>query len=178
MAFVPRLDTQTPTPMANNPWWYSTDNPFYAAGYGMPNCTCYAYGRFAEIAGQFIPALSGFYGDAKQWYDGTTALPKGQTPQLGACCCWGSRSGSYGGHVAVVEQILPNGDIVTSNSAYNGTYFYTQTVTASSGYYIGYHGGDYYFQVLGLNHGICCCITGHTTGVERTQSKLGTRLTN
>ena len=32
--------------------------------------------------------------------------------------------------------------------------------------------------ILGLNHGICRCITGHTTGVERTQSKLGTGLTN
>ena len=40
MAYVPRLDT---TGMANNFHWYSNDNPYEATGYGMPNCTAYAW---------------------------------------------------------------------------------------------------------------------------------------
>lgn len=146
MAFVERTDVNTPTPMSGNPWWYSSGNVFYAAGYGLPNCTCYAYGRFAEIAGQFITGLSGGYGDAKTWYPNTTGLQKGSVPALGAVACWGSRSGNYGGHVAIVEHIYSNGDILTSNSAYNSTYFYTQYLYKSNGYAVSYHGGDYYFQ--------------------------------
>lgn len=45
MAFTPRL---TDEGILNNFHWYS-DNPFYQSGYGMPNCTCYAWGRFWEI---------------------------------------------------------------------------------------------------------------------------------
>lgn len=45
MSFTPRL---TDTGILNNFHWYS-DNPFYQSGYGMPNCTCYAWGRFWEI---------------------------------------------------------------------------------------------------------------------------------
>lgn len=148
MAFVPRLDQYNPTPISGNPWWYSSGNVFYAAGYGMPNCTCYAYGRFAEIANQFIPDLggAGIHGDAKSWWGDTQNLNKGSRPALGACCCWGSSSGNYGGHVAIVEEIYANGDIRTSNSAYNGTYFYTQYLYAANGYQVNYHGGDYYFQ--------------------------------
>lgn len=40
VAFVPRL---TSDGMQGNPYWYSR-NPFYLAGYGLPNCTCYAFG--------------------------------------------------------------------------------------------------------------------------------------
>ena len=40
VAFVPRL---TRDGMQGNPYWYSR-NPFYLAGYGLPNCTCYAFG--------------------------------------------------------------------------------------------------------------------------------------
>ena len=45
MAYTPRLNDNG---IMNNFHWYS-DNPFYQSGYGMPNCTCYAWGRFWEI---------------------------------------------------------------------------------------------------------------------------------
>lgn len=45
MAYTPRLDDNG---IVDNFHWYS-DNPFYIAGYGLPNCTCYAWGRFWEI---------------------------------------------------------------------------------------------------------------------------------
>lgn len=45
--------------------YYSNDNAFFRSGFGMPNCTAYAYGRFAEITGKF-PKM---YGNAEDWWD-------------------------------------------------------------------------------------------------------------
>ena len=129
MAFVPRL---TSAGIQGNKWWFSSGNIFYASGYGMPNCTCYAYGRYAEVRGAFA-ALPG--GNATTWYDTvSSAFKKGSEPALGAIICWSTSVSGYGGHVAVVEEIHDNGDIVTSNSAWGGTFFYTQTITKASGY--------------------------------------------
>lgn len=47
-------------------------------------------------------------------------------PQLGAIACWYDPYGYYAGHVAVVEQIYDSGHILTSNSGYEGTFFYTE----------------------------------------------------
>ena len=49
--FVPRYSENSPVPIRGNPMWYS-QNPFYQSGYGMPNCTCYAWGRYWEITGE------------------------------------------------------------------------------------------------------------------------------
>lgn len=128
MSFVPRLNSNG---MYNNPWWYSNGNVFYSAGYGLPNCTCYAYGRYAEIRNAFAPLPTG---DAGEWYDAATSFSRGQTPKLGAVVCYGDDNQTNPGHVAIVEVINSDGSIVTSNSAYNSTYFWTETVTASSNY--------------------------------------------
>ena len=134
---VVRLDGAPYTPRLNddgmqgNPYWYSR-NPFYLAGYGLPNCTCYAWGRFWEIADSNHdysnrPNLS--TGNAEDWYLNTSdGYSRGQTPQLGAVICFADGPFSGEGHVAIVERIKSNGDIVTSNSAYGGEYFYTQTL--------------------------------------------------
>lgn len=136
MAFVPRL---TASGIYQSPYWYSTTNPFYPA-YQMPNCTCYAWGRYWEISG-VVPHLP--TGNAGTWYDNATGYRRGQTPALGAIACWYSPTGAYAGHVAVVEQITETG-IVTSNSGYyrpisayppdTPSYFWTETCTESSGY--------------------------------------------
>lgn len=128
MAFTPRLSDSG---MQGNAWWYSNGNIFYAAGYGLPNCTCYCYGRWGEISGKFAALPGGNGGD---WYDAATAFKRGSTPQLGAVACYKSVSGNYDGHVATVEQINSDGSIVTSNSAYGGRYFWTATVYPSDGY--------------------------------------------
>lgn len=39
MAFTPRFDS---VGIIGSIHWYSNDNPYYATGYGMPNCTAYA----------------------------------------------------------------------------------------------------------------------------------------
>ena len=125
VAFVPRL---TSDGMQGNPYWYSR-NPFYLAGYGLPNCTCYAWGRFWEIGDinhdySNRPTLS--TGNAEDWYGYTAdGYERGQEPRLGAVACWADGPFSGDGHVAIVEEINPDTGVITcSNSAYGGSYFY------------------------------------------------------
>lgn len=126
MPFTPRLNTDG---MSGSRYWYSNTNPYEAAGVGLPNCTCYAWGRFWEINNQFghDETPLGMLGNAVDWYNNSPAYEHGTTPKLGAVACFAG--GTIGtGHVAVVEQINPDGSIVTSNSDYGGTYFYLMTL--------------------------------------------------
>lgn len=128
--FTPRL---TSDGITGNPWYYDK-NPFYQSGYGLPNCTCYAWGRWGELLGE-SPTLS--LGNADSWFNYNVHngfYEYGQTPKLGAICVWSYDGGGDGGHVAVVEQINSDGSIVTSNSAWGGTFFYTQVLRESEGY--------------------------------------------
>lgn len=120
MAYTPRLSSDG---MAGNPWWYSDSNPFYLSDYGLPNCTCYAYGRYAEIRNSFARLPTGNAGD---WFDrAKSAFPVSDKPELGAVACWKAKAGTnYSGHVGIVEQINADGSFVTSNSAWRGTYFF------------------------------------------------------
>ena len=128
VTFVPRL---TSDGMVGSPYYYSL-NPFYNAGYGLPNCTAYAWGRFWEESDPDRtyanpPTLS--TGNAEDWWAYTAdGYERGQTPQLGAVICFADGPFSGDGHVAIVEEILPNGDIVCSNSAWGGSYFYLTTL--------------------------------------------------
>lgn len=128
MVFIPRMSSAG---MEGSPWWYSSGNVFYQSGYGLPNCTCYAYGRYAEVRQAFADLPTGNGGD---WYNAATAFQRGHTPALGAVICYTSPSGKWDGHVAVVEQINSDGSIITSNSAYGGAYFWTATVRPEDGY--------------------------------------------
>lgn len=122
--YTPRLTS----PDLDNTRYYSGENPFYAAGYGMPNCTCYAWGRTYEISGK-RPELSPY--DACTWYDYNAEnqiYDYGDQPEQGAIACWAYADGGPG-HVAVVEQV--DGDsVLLSNSAYSGAEFYMDTVPA------------------------------------------------
>ena len=132
MAFIPRL---TDAGIYNNPYWYS-DNPFYPA-YGMPNCTCYAWGRWYELLGRKPTEL--YTGNAGDWYDYTdSSIQKGPLPQLGAIQVMYDPYGYYDGHVAVVEEIYPNGDILTSNSGWNSSFFWTARTSAADNYIPGW----------------------------------------
>lgn len=100
----------------------------------LPNCTGYAYGRFMECQGVHSCDLS--TGNAENWYSHTSdGYERGQTPKLGAVICW--HSTQSGGHVAIVEEIYPDGRILTSNSAYSGKRFYMKTLRSSNNYYMG-----------------------------------------
>lgn len=74
--------------------------------------------------------------NAELWYGNTSdGYSRGSTPKLGAVICW--HSSKSGGHVAIVEEIFDNGDVMTSNSAYGGSRFYNKKVKKSNNYYMG-----------------------------------------
>ena len=116
--FSPRLTA----PSKDNAYYYSNKNVFYKHGYGMPNCTAYAYGRAYEILGK-EPQLCIY--DAQNWFDynkDNGIYAYGTTPKVGAIVCFKYRDYNSG-HVAVVEKIV--GDTVYySNSAWGGREFY------------------------------------------------------
>lgn len=143
MSFTPRLTA----PSTSDPLYYSNLNPYYANGYGMPNCTCYAWGRAYEILGS-RPILP--YGNAENWYPNVTAYYTGQTEALGAIMCW-ENTVEDGGHVAVVEVITGQGVVIVSESAYQQFVFRTHTYTYP------YNWSHYVFQgfiyLIGGNYG-------------------------
>lgn len=128
-SFTPR----TTAPDSSNAYYYSS-NPFYQSGYGMPNCTCYAYGRAYELLGS-KPRLSTGNAGYWWWYNKNNGIYSyGSTPRLGAIACWDKYDQNQG-HVAVVEAI--NGNSVTiSESHYKSTFFDTRTITANSSNYL------------------------------------------
>ena len=151
MAYTPRLNSDG---ILNNPKWYS-QNPFYTNGYGLPNCTCYAWGRFWEISdpnnqGINTPLLS--HGDADQWWAYTQdGYERGQTPKLGATICFAESHGYGTGHVATVEEInTDTGVIVTSNSDWQGRYFYLETLTPDSNGKYHHQGSIYLYESQGF----------------------------
>lgn len=133
--FTPRLSSDG---MEGEKYWYD-GNPFYTAGYGLPNCTCYAWGRFWEISDladgtkdySNKPTLP--TGDAGEWFPDVSGYETGQTPKLGAVACWSDDTGGAG-HVAIVEEIAENGDITVSQSGFGGSYFWTDSKLAENGY--------------------------------------------
>ena len=142
MAYTPRLNGDS---CYRNPY-YNSKNPFYQAGYPMPNCTAYAWGRFwecADINGDFSnrPLLS--TGDAYQWYGHSDPYSRGSTPALGAIACYSGGIYSGAGHVCVVEKDNGDGTWLVSESAWNGYYFRASHSIQANGDY-GY--GGYHFQ--------------------------------
>ena len=121
--FSPRLTA----PNADNDYYFAK-NIFYLGGYGMPNCTAYAWGRAYEILGS-KPNLS--HGNANQFWGynlNSGAYSHGTTPKVGAIICW---DGSECGHVAVVEKIEGN-KVTISESSWSGSFFETDTFTIGS----------------------------------------------
>jgi len=131
--FIPRLNDNG---MQGNRFWYA-DNPFYQSGYGLPNCTAYAWGRRYELTNE-RPNTS--LSNADRWWDynlTNNIYPSGQEPQLGAIACWKYTGAQQydGGHVAIVEVI--DGDKITlSNSGWGYLYFYLDTTTRQQGWEI------------------------------------------
>ncbi len=112
--------------------------PTKAGANVLANCVGYANGRFAEIMNkgsipyQLICNAENFIEVAKNY-----GLKISNTPTLGGIMVWkkgATLNGSDGaGHVAVVEKIIDNNTIYTSESAYNGTAFYNSTRSNSNG---------------------------------------------
>lgn len=89
----------------------------------LPNCTGYVHGRYMELSNSDSCPM--YLGNADGYYGYTAdGLPRGSEPQLGAVLCF---SGGSAGHVCVVEEIIDENTIVTSDSNYSSDYFTTYT---------------------------------------------------
>lgn len=135
--YTPRLDDRG---IRGNFHYYS-QNPYYLSGYGMPNCTCYAWGRFWEIGdpnniGENKPTNLPTT-DAGQWFsrvENAGYYQTGQTPRLGAVICFSDNNGGAG-HVAIVEEIFSDNSITCSNSAWESTFFYLTSINCVNNRY-------------------------------------------
>lgn len=128
--FVPRLTA----PSYTDPNWIVQSaggkNPCIRVSGNsvLSNCTGYVLGRSLELYGDDAYSLP-WQENAGQYYPTlreSSIWKKSSKPSLGCIICW-SRAGQAG-HVAVVEQINSDNSIVTSESAYMSTRFYTQTL--------------------------------------------------
>lgn len=100
----------------------------------LPNCCGLVHGRWLESQKQtdyekFDKLCTG---NAYSYFKHNDEYKRGSTPKLGSIICF-DKIGGYG-HVAFVEDINPNGDILTSNSGYSGTRFFTKLLKKSNGY--------------------------------------------
>ena len=150
MPFKPRLTR----PEAGNKYYIRKASGGYSPAIkGSPtdkdcdvlhNCVGYAIGRFHEIANRpqmdlFDPVnAENIFANAQKH-----GLKTGSTPQLGALIIWqkgATLNPSDGaGHVAVVERIDQNGDILTSESGYGAKNpFWTTVRRAPFAYKTGY----------------------------------------
>lgn len=97
----------------------------------LGNCVGYAVGMFNKIAGA---GYCKYLGSTNAENMAELAMRQGlritTDPKLGGCMVW--RKGKAGngadgaGHVAIVSGLNPDGSVVTSDSAYNGTVYYTK----------------------------------------------------
>lgn len=141
--FTPRLTK----PEAGNPYYntkakggYSDavqGNPTDSGCNVLSNCVGYAYGRFNEIGGygccKYLRPVN-----AENFIQYSGGLPTGQTPKLGACMVWrkgATLSNADGaGHVAIVEKIISETQIVTSESGWGSSSpFWTKTRSKGDG---------------------------------------------
>ena len=167
LIFEPRLSlTETEAKSLK----YYNSNPFGAVGtgltdgYGMPNCTAYAWGRWWELFDKYSNGTKPTElstGNAEDWFPHNKNLstekqyPYSSEPKLGSILCYNDPSirangNEAGGHVAIVEKITKTADgvtqIETSNSGYGRSdlFFYRRTGTASNGW--GKTSDSYEFQ--------------------------------
>ena len=141
----------------------------------LSNCVGYAIGRFNEIGGwgscKYLVSVN-----AENFIQyGTNGLEVGQTPRLGACMVWQkgpTLDGADGaGHVAIVEQVISDTEVMTSESAYGGKAFYTSTRKKGSDGKWGM-GGDYKFLGFVYNPASCCQDGSSSTAAKSESSNV------
>lgn len=87
----------------------------------LPNCTGYVHFRWLELLDKNTDDMGLSFSDAKNYYAWSSSeLERGREPKLGAILC---QYYEPAGHVAVVEEIVDNNTIRTSESIYGGYRF-------------------------------------------------------
>jgi len=132
----PGFKKRTTIPEYGNKYYNTKSNGGYSTAIvGSPtraglnvlsNCVGYAAGRFNEIIGagkfkylNYPPNAGQFCSRAR-----SEGLTTSSTPTLGAIISW-TKSGAAG-HVGVVEEIYSDGSILTSESGWNSSAFWTK----------------------------------------------------
>lgn len=130
--FEQRLDGND---LQTNKWYNSNINPYVANGYGQlqnnGNCTSYAWGRVSEIAEAPLQNCKGNAID----FAYSSSFEQVDTPEFGDVIVWG---GNYYGHVAIVEEVYDNGDILISESSWGTEIFTTKKLEKNTNYSNGY----------------------------------------
>lgn len=137
--FVPRTTPPDPSDLR----WIS-DNELFggynrcmiintATGLVIPNCTGYVHGRWMEESDSHECPLS--VSNAANYFGYTAdGMPRGSEPQLGAVICFSTGQGGQPGHVAIVEEIVDDNTIITSDSNFGHEYFVMRTRYRSMGW--------------------------------------------
>lgn len=116
--------------------WYSNANPYFQRGYGLPNCTCYAWGRLAEICNAPVT----FYGGNAIMWASRPEMKQIPSPKVGSCIIYsGGITDSYGrlcGHIGVVEHCYDDGSIDVSMSSFGGYMWRLYRLNPSDSYHI------------------------------------------
>lgn len=136
----------------------------------LSNCVGYAYGRFNEIGGygycKYLAPVN-----AENFIQYAGGLKVGQTPNLGACMVWkkgATLSNSDGaGHVAIVEKIISSTQIVTSESGWNSSAFWTKTRNKGNGNW----GAGSGYTFLGFIYNPAPCCNGSSSDNNTTEAK-------
>lgn len=100
----------------------------------LPNCVGYAVGRFHEVLGDSSFKTFPYAGNAGKFYGNASRynLKVGQQPKAGAIMCWDLPGGA--GHVAFVEKVISDSEIVISESGWGYTSrAYSPSITAKKG---------------------------------------------
>jgi len=101
----------------------------------LSNCVGYAYGRFHEITQD--TKMSYISPVNAENFPEYTKCKTGKTPKLGAVIVWQKGSSlkncDGAGHVAIVEKINSDGSILISQSGYNSSPFWTETLKKGDG---------------------------------------------
>jgi len=112
---------------------YYADNIFYQSDYGLPNCTCYCWGRWYELLNE-KPKLC--INNARDWYWHNDGYQRSQNPKVGAVACYDD---GKCGHVAIVEELYDDGTMLISESDYlTPILFRTRRIGQHADAYEGY----------------------------------------
>ena len=166
MSFTPRLEI----PKNDNKYYITKDKGGYSNAIkgickdtGKPhpylnvlgNCVGYVYGRVNEIGGykccKYLSPVN-----AENFPEYAKGLKTGSTPKLGAVIVWQKgktlKSDDGCGHVAVVERIISDTQILISQSGYNSKPFWTEIVTLKNGNWTcSWMGSTYKFRCFIYN---------------------------
>lgn len=114
--------------------FYTSKNPYYNSGFGLPNCTCYALGRVYETSG-LCPSWRGnpYINSSKNIsiWNLKDDFKKSQSPKVGSVAIF--ESGNTG-HIAFIEEIKANGNILISESSFGDYNYKKRTLSKSNNY--------------------------------------------